>query len=120
MEAGRRRKRRKGPLLYDLTKIEDDYDLTKIEDDIRHCEWKRLEHMHLAAERSEFRERLLYCDGPSWHQRSAFDCNLSLNAIHEKWDKAIKLHLLVAVTYLSRYHPVFRQMDAESLQIQWL
>ena len=48
MEAGRRRKRRKGPLLYDLTKIEDD---------IRHFEWMRLEHIHLAAERSEWRER---------------------------------------------------------------
>ena len=73
----------------------------------------RLEHMHLAAERSKFRDgRMVTWDGPWWHLRLAFDCNLSLNESHEKWDKAIKYHALVAVTYLSRYHPVFRQMDA--------
>ncbi len=80
MEVGRRRKRRKGPQWYDLTKIEDS---------IRYFEWMRLEHMHLAAERSELGWRTyvhpqLQWDGPRWHLRAAFDCNLDLNEYREQ------------------------------------
>ena len=44
----RRERRRKGPQLYDLTKLEED---------TRHLEWKRLEYMHEGAEYSEMSAR---------------------------------------------------------------
>ncbi len=43
---------------------------------------------------------------------------MKFNEYREKWDKGIKQHALVAVTYLLRYHPVFlhaRQIDVRAV-----
>ena len=45
----------------------------------------------------------------------ALDLNLGLNEYREEWDKAVKQHAVVAVTYLSRYHPAFRQLDVSKV-----
>ena len=101
MEDKRCRKRRKGPQLYDLTKIKED---------IRRFERKSRECIHLAAEMSEKSG-----SESRSHLREAFDFNSGLNEYRDEWDNAIKLHAVVAVTCLSRYHPVFRQIDIPEL-----
>ena len=116
MEVGRRRKRRKALPLYDFTKLEGE---------IRECEWGRLESMHLAAQRSEFGWRYyvhphLHDFNFRWYQREVLECNLGLNDCYEEWDKAAKRHALVAVTYLSRYHPVFSKLDVRTCKVFWL
>ena len=95
----RRERRRKGPQLYDLTKLEED---------TRQLEWKRLEYMHDAAEYSDMPAR-------NFSMCNVLDLNLGLNEYREEWDKAVKQHAVVAVTYLSRYHPAFRQLDVSKV-----
>ena len=101
MEVGRRRKRPKGPPLYNLSELEDT---------IRKQEWLRAESMHDAAEKAENRH---WSPPGSVIQplESTLLHNLSLNAWHEEWNKATRLHALVAVTYISRYHSFFRCID---------
>ena len=111
MEVGRRRKRRNARPLYEPL-----YDFTKIEREIKECEWGRLESMHLAAQRSERGWRYyvhphLHDFNFRWYQSEVLESNLGLNDCYKEWDKASKRHALVAVTYLSRYHPVFSKLD---------
>ena len=116
MDDGRHRKRRHKGLPR--------YSLTKIESEIRDCEEECLVYMHLAAMSFTFydceRPRLLMERDPSYawqnenrleYLANALMCNIELNICCEQWSKAIKLHALVAVTFLRRWHPVFRQSD---------
>ena len=105
MEVGRRRKRPKGPPLYNLAELEDT---------IRKHEWLRAESMHDAAERAENR----HSSPPGSVIRpleSSLLQNLSLNALHEEWNKATRLHALVAVTYISRNHSFFRCINVSKV-----
>ena len=92
----RRKKRLKGPQLYDLAKLEND---------IRQLEWKRLESIHEAI--AEDRK----------HNSSLFDLNLGLKEFRDEWNKAVKQHAVVAVTYLARYHPMFRRLDVRTCPV---
>ena len=92
----RRKNRLKGPQLYDLARLEND---------IRQLEWKRLESIHEAnAEDAEDNAAL-------------FDLNLGLKEFRDEWNKAVKQHAVVAVTYLARYHPMFRRLDVRTCPV---